>query len=171
MAFIGLLWRLARRRWVRRLLVWLVIRLLRLFGWRRVVRLLFRGRTPWRVLAAGVWRAAVWLLRRSPVLIPLVWPRARALRRLTRPGDTRRSGFLTTPQPQGAGASWTLQLSRSVRANMSPRLARRRDEIRRSLFAAVGVDPDWMPPSRRRASGARSVTGSNRAELGETTSY
>src|SRR5579875_46477 len=126
MALIGLLWRLARRRWVRRVLVWLMVRLIRLFGLRRVVRLLFRGRTPWRMLATGLWRATVWLLRRGTILIPLATPRAHILRRLGRgSADSRRSILMPRGQrPHPADTPWTLQLSRSVRTNLAPRVAR-----------------------------------------------
>ncbi len=83
MAFIALLWRLVRRRWVRQMLLWLVVRLLRLFGWRRAVKLAFRERRHWRTLAVGAWRAAVGLLRVGrAAFILLGWLRPRVWRPL-----------------------------------------------------------------------------------------
>ena len=153
MAFITLLWRLVRRRWVRRMLLWLVVRLLRLFGWRRVVRLLARGRGGWRLLALGAWRTAIRLLRLGrSVLVLIGWAGARTPRRLGR----RRA----------RNAKQRKALSRSF----SSRVAHRRDNLRRSLLAAVGVDPGWRPKSRRRI-GDGSVAGHRvRSQLGETSS-
>ena len=86
MAFLRFAWRLARRRWARRvllwltvrltrwvgwrravrlLLLWLTVRLIRLFGWRPAMRLLFRGASHWRLLVVAVWRATVLMLRAS----------------------------------------------------------------------------------------------------------
>lgn len=152
MGFITLLWRLVRRRWVRRVLFWLVVRLLRLFGWRRVVKLLFRGRGGWRALLVGTWRAAVRLLRVGKSALLLVgWTRARAPRRLGHGGGGG---------SRSAVVSWRL----------SSRIARRRDELRRSLFAAVGVDPEWRPKSRQRI-GDGSMAGHRvRSQLGDRSS-
>ena len=152
MGFIALLWRLVRRRWVRRVLFWVVARLLRLFGWRRVVKLLFRGRGGWRALLVGTWRAAVRLLRlgRSALLL-IGWTRARAPLRLAHgAGGGSRPAVL----------SWSL----------SSRIARRRDELRRSLFAAVGVDPEWRPRSRRGIGDGRPAGRQARSQLGDSSS-
>lgn len=42
MPFLRLLWRLARRRWARRVVLWFVFRVLRLLGWRRLLKLVLR---------------------------------------------------------------------------------------------------------------------------------
>jgi hypothetical protein len=169
MFFIRLLWRLARRRWVRRFLVWLVIRLIRLFGWRRTVKLLFRGRRRWRVLAMGAWRATVRLLRMGrPALMLIGWLRTEAPRQLgdgisDRPG----SRVVRRRRRSWAAEALFLKLPESIRTDLPPRLAHRRDELRRSVFAAVGADPNWQPPSRRRVGDANAVVRRKRPEIGD----
>jgi hypothetical protein len=133
MAFIGLLWRLVRARWTRRILFWLIGRVVRWFGWRRSLRMLFKG-SRWRRVALGMWRVATWLLRASRFTLGLLAGR----------GHRRRQ-----------------RLDRGRSPNMrswGPRLARRRDKVRRSLLAAAGVDPEWRPASRRNT-GTDSLTG------------
>ena len=171
MAFIALLWRLVRRRWVRQMLLWLVVRLLRLFGWRRAVKLAFRERRHWRTLAVGAWRAAVGLLRVGrAAFILLGWLRPRVWRPL-RQGTTyalRRSTVAPAPRRLRAGDEQSvLRLSPTLRAKWAPRVARRRDEVRRSLLAAVGVDPYWRPARKPRAGDARAIGPKNRPELGD----
>ncbi len=190
MAFIALLWRLARSRWARRMLFWLVLRLLRWFGWRRAAKLAFRGRRHWRILAVGAWRAAVRLLRLGRltfILLGWLGPRAwRVLRPSTR-HTLQRSTVVPTHRRLRAGDEQsalrlpptlrvprTLRVPPTVRADWAPRLARRRDEVRRSLLAAVGVDPNWRPARKPRAGEARAIAGEaravghrNRPELGD----
>ncbi len=59
MTLITLFWRLGRRRWMRRVLLWLVVRLIRLFGWRRAVRFALRGSGRSRLLLLALWRATI----------------------------------------------------------------------------------------------------------------
>jgi hypothetical protein len=123
---ISFFWWLARHRLTRRVLLWIVVRLIRRFGLRRSLKLLFGGRRRWRFLALGAWRAAVMLLRVGRTVLRLAGPQARARRGLDR------------------------------RTPLTRRLARRRDRIRRSVLAAAGVDPNWRPPSRRGLGAAQS---------------
>jgi len=168
MVFIRLFWRVVRRRWVRRFLLWIVLRLLRAFGWRRAVRLLFRGRNPWRVLALGAWRAAVRVLRLGrATLLMIAWARERRSQPL---GPGTRAARLSAGTParrrlQAAYAQRSSQLPQDLRTQWRPRLARRRDHLRRSVFAAIGMDPDWRPPSRR-GTGVRRLASVSPVDLG-----
>lgn len=172
MPFIRLLWRLARRRWVRRVLFWIVVRLIRLFGWRRAVRLLVRGRGRWRLVALGVWRATVRLIRVGrPDLLLIGWLRGRATRSL---GDgmghtSRSSGSPRRRRLRAADAVSIIRDSRGLRTRLPSRLAHRRDDLRRSILAAVGVDPEWRPPSRR-VGGASAIGRESPPEIGGATS-
>ena len=132
MVVLRIIWRMVRHRWTRRILVWVVVRLIRLFGWRRAVKLLFRGRGRWRLLAAALWRAAVRLLRVGRRVLILTG----------RPGPGRQRLMENRAKHDRGKRGWRR------------RIALRRDELRRSALAAVGVDPEWRPPSRRRLSEA-----------------
>jgi hypothetical protein len=194
MVFLRFAWRLASRRWTRRvllwlivrltrwvgwrravrlLLLWLVVRLIRLFGWRRAVRLLFRGASHWRLLVAAVWRATVLLLRAGRSALTLAgWARARRSASLNhrttnalRSTDSPKPRRLSTADRRSGG-----QLVQELRTTLPSRVARRRDEIRRSLLAAFGVDPNWRPPSRRTAGATSAVDRKPRPELGASSS-
>lgn len=151
MAFLGLIWRLVRRRWVRRMLFWIAARLIRWFGLRRTVRLLFRDRSRWRVLAVAVWRATGLLLRAARSVLMLAgWRGARSALSSYRTSDALSSAAAPRRRrlPEtGMRSSW--QLGHDLRANLPSRVARHRDGIRRSVLAALGIDPNWRPPSRR----------------------
>jgi hypothetical protein len=194
MAFLRFAWRLASRRWARRvllwlivrltrwvgwrravrlLLLWLVVRLIRLFGWRRAVRLLFRGASHWRLLVEAVRRATVLLLRAGRTTLTLAgWARARRSASLNhRTPDALRS--TDSPKPRRLPAADKRsggQLAQELRTTLPLRVARRRDEIRRSLLAAFGVDPNWRPPSRRTVSATSVVDRKPRPELGTSSS-
>jgi hypothetical protein len=147
-AFPGVIWRVARRRWVRRVLIWMVMRLVRLFGWRRALRLVFGERGRWRLAALGVWRATVWLLRlgRSAKAL-LGWVSSHVPRSLA--GQTLRVPLVI--------GSWRLlgadaHRPGKLRADLPRRLAHRRDNLRRSILVAVGVDPAWRPKRKGRGS-------------------
>jgi hypothetical protein len=170
MVFFYFVWRLVRRRWVRRVLLWLVVRLIRLFGWRRAVRLLFRGRGRWRLLAVGVWRAVVLLLRvgRSALML------AGRVRARSSPSLTHRTPAVlrSTVVPKrrrltAADTRSVRQLGEELRRTLPSRVARRRDDIRRSVLAALGVDPNWRPPSRRAVGPTTAADRKPRPELGE----
>jgi|SRR5579875_1646367 len=149
MAFLRLVWWVCRRRWVRRAVLWLVARLIRMFGWRRAMKLLFRERRHWRFAAMGAWRAAVRLLRwgRSAWLL-IGWVRAHMPRRLG--GGTSRSQLSSGSWRRLADAQLALHQRGARRAGLRPQLARRRDSIRRSILGAIGVDPDWRPARKGR---------------------
>lgn len=133
MAFIGLLWRVLRRRWARRALLWLVVRLLRLFGWRRAVKLLFRGRSRWRVLAAGLWRATVRLLRVGRAALILAgWrktPSAKPLRTGMRRRLARRRDDLRRAALAAVGVDPEWRPARKRRAGGSRAIGRKRPEL------------------------------------------
>jgi hypothetical protein len=192
MVFLRFAWRLASRRWARRmllwltvrltrwvggrravrlLLLWLTVRLIRLFGWRRAMRLLFRGVSHWLLLVAAVWRASVLLLRAGRSALTLAG-RARAHRSASlnrRTTNALRSTVSPKPRRLSAADSRSGgQLVQELRTTLPSRVARRRDEIRRSLLAAFGVDPNWRPPSRRTAGPTSSVDRKPRPELGAT---
>lgn len=169
MGFFRLLWRLARRRWVRRVLLWLVVRLIRLFGWRRAVKLLFRGRRRWRFLALGVWRAAVRLLRLGRSAWVLIgWVGARTPRRLVDGREARRAPVLLGGwRLRAADALGIRPLPREVRTSLPSRLARRRDELRRAVLTAVGVDPEWRPAREARGGERSSIGGESRPQLSD----
>jgi hypothetical protein len=147
MALLRFLWRVARRRWVMRLLLWLAVRLVRLFGWRRSVKLVFRQRRRFRFVAVGMWRATVGLLRFGmSAWILIGWIRKHGPRALGHGKGTLRSQV--SPELgrlRAADPPWPLDRRRHARTNFSSRLARRRDELRRSVLVAVGVDPGWRP--------------------------
>lgn len=171
MVFLHFVWRLVRRRWVRRLLLWLVVRLIRVFGWRRAAQLLLRGRGRWRVLAVGLWGAAVLLLRVGRSALMLAgWLRARSSPSLAH----RITGALRStvvPKRQRLPAADTRsawQLGEGLRTTLPSRVARRRDDIRRSVLGAFGVDPDWRPPSRRAVGATTAADRKPRRELGES---
>lgn len=171
MVVFRLLWRVIRRRWVRRVLFWIIVRLLRLFGWRRVVRLLFRGRWRWRAIASGLWRVAVGLLRMARSLLMLGGARTRSSRPL---GHRTRAGLRSGVGPrrrrlESGGTPRARQLRRRLRTRLAPELARRRDDLRRAVLASVGVDPDWQPPSRRALRDPSAVGRGTRPELGDST--
>ena len=194
MVFLRFAWRLASRRWARRvllwlivrltrwvgwrravrlLLLWLVVRLIRLFGWQRAVRLLFRGASHWRLLVAAVWRATVLLLRAGRSALTLAgWARARRSASLNhRTTNALRS--TGSPEPRRLSAADRRsggQLVQELRTTLPSRVARRRDEIRRSVLAAFGVDPNWRPPSRRTAGVTSAVDRKPRPELGANSS-
>jgi hypothetical protein len=187
-------WRLARHRWARRvllwliarlsrwvrwrrgmrlLLLWLVVRLIRLFGWRRAVRLLARGAGHWRLLLAAVWRATVLLLRAGRSALMLAgWARAHRSASL----DHRRTnalGSTVSPKPRRlsvADSRSGRQLLQELRTTLPSRVARRRDEIRRSVLAAFGVDPDWRPASRRTVGATSAANRKRQPELGTSSS-
>lgn len=133
MALIGLLWRVLRRRWTRRVLFWLVVRLIRLFGLRRAVRLLFSGRGRWRLLAGGLWRAAIRLLRAGGSLLALVgWRKARAakpLRTSLRTRLARRRHDLRRAALTAVGVDPEWRPARKRRAGGSRAIERKRTEI------------------------------------------
>lgn len=181
MAFLRFAWRLARRRWARRVLLWLTVRLtrwvgwrravrllllwltfrlIRLFGWRRAMRLLFRGASHWRLLVTAVWRATVLLLRAGRSALTLTG-RVRAHRSASLNRRTTHALRSTvSPEPRRISAADRRsggQLVQELRTTLPLRVARRRDEIRRSLLAAFGVDPNWRPPSRRTAGPTNAV--------------
>lgn len=137
--------RLLGQRWFRRLLSWLLVRQVRRSGARGTARLLLRAA---RLLLTASWRTTLGLLRLSRRVIRLIgWldahrpPALRARRRRSLPGRIIRALPPSQPAP-GAGP-----LARRP-ATLSRRVAHRRDVIRRSLLAAVGVDPDWRPARR-----------------------
>jgi hypothetical protein len=190
MVLLRLIWRLVRRRrarkvllwltvrvtrWVglrravRLLLLWLVVRLIGLFGWRRAGRLLLRGASRWRLLVAAVRRAAGLLLRAGRSALMLAgWVGARRSASL----NHRTIGALrstNSPKPRRLPAADMRpagQLVQELRTTLPSRVARRRDEIRRSILAAFGVDPDWRPPSRRTVGTTSAADRKPRAELG-----
>jgi len=171
MVFLRLLWRLVRARWVRRVLFWLVFRLIRMFGWRRAVRLVFRERARWRSLAVGAWRAAVLLLRVGRSALMLAgWLRARATALLNHRTTyvLRSAGASERRRLSAAGTRQGLQTRQARPSTLSSRVARRRDDIRRSVLAAIGVDPNWRPPSRRAVGAASAADRTTRAELGKS---
>jgi len=175
MLFIRLLWRLVRlpwraarllrraarllrrlfgRRWLRRLVLWLVARQVRKSGWRATAKFLFRGRRHLRALIVASWRSTIGLFRLGRRVIHVIgWIRAhtpRALRQQTQKSLRAR----VVPRLAAGQAHPTRELSRELRNTLPRRVAHRRDVIRRSLFAAVGVDPNWRParkPPRERA--------------------
>lgn len=156
---VRLLGRLLRRRWLRRLLFWLGGRLVRRSGWRRTARMLFRGRSHWRPLAKGVWRAALALLTLGRLTYRLIgWLGAHRPRALG--GHTSRKSLRTRVVPRlgAAGGQPGHRLAVEPRTTLKRRVAHRRDVIRRSLLASVGVDPNWRParrPPARRAGSDR----------------
>jgi hypothetical protein len=165
--------RLGWRRAVRLVLLWLVVRLIRLFGWRRAVRLLFRGASHWRLVLAAVWRATVLLLRAGRSALMLAgWARARRSALLNhRTTDALRS--TVSPKPRHLSAADRRsggQLVEELRRTLPLRVARRRDEIRRSVLAAFGVDPNWRPPSRRTVGVTGAADRRPRPELGARSS-
>jgi hypothetical protein len=156
MVMLRVLWRLVRHRWTRKILLWVAVRLLRLFGWRRALKLLFRGRGRWRLLAVGVWRVAVRLLRVGRSALTLSgWPRARRRPLLGHGKHSRHGATLgSTLRPRlthdAKRSTLRPRLTHGAkRSTLGPRLARRRDELRRLALTALGIDPDWRPPSRR----------------------
>jgi hypothetical protein len=173
MVFLRFIWRLVRRRRARRvllwlivrvarwvglrravrlLLLWLVVRVIRLFGWRRVARLLLRSAGRWRLLVAAVRRAAGLLLRAGASALMLAgWVEARRSASLNhRTIGALRSTVSSKPRRLPAADMRSgVQLAQELRTTWPSRVARRRDEIRRSILAAFGVDPNWRPPSRR----------------------
>jgi hypothetical protein len=190
MAFLRFIWRLVRRRrlarrvllwlivhvtrWVglrravRLLLLWLVVRLIHWFGWRRAARLLLRGASHWRLLVAAVRRAAGLLLRAARSALMLAgWVGARRSASL----NHRTVGALrstVTPKPRRLSAADMRsggQLVQELRTTLPSRIARRRDEIRRSILAAFGVDPNWRPPSRRTVGTTNAADRKPRPEL------
>ena len=195
MAFLRFAWRLGSRRWARRVLFWLIVRLSRLvgwrravrllllwivvrligvFGWRRALRLLVRGASHWRLLVAAVWRATVLLLRAGRSALMLAgWARSRRAASLNhRPTYALRSA--AGPKPRRLTAADRRsggQLVQELRTTLPSRVARRRDEIRRSVLAAFGVDPNWRPPSRRTVSATSLADRKPRPELGKSSSH
>jgi hypothetical protein len=175
-----LLWLIVRvtrwvglRRAVRLLLLWLVVRLIHLFGWRRAARLLLRSASHWRLLVAAVRRAAGLLLRAGRSALMLAgWVGARRSASL----NHRTTGALrstVSPKPRRLSAADTRsggQLVQGLRTTLPSRVARRRDEIRRSILAAFGVDPDWRPPSRRTVGTTSAPDRKPRPELGANSS-
>ena len=194
MVFLRFIWRLVRRRRARRvllwlivrmtrwvglrravrlLLLWLVVRLIRLFGWRRAARLLLRSASRWRLLVAAAWRAARLLLRAGGSTLMLAgWVGARRSASL----NHRTIGALrstVSPKPRRLSAADMRsggQLVQELRTTLPSRVARRRDEIRRSILAAFGVDPDWRPPSRRTVGTTSAADRKPRTELGANSS-
>jgi hypothetical protein len=175
MLFIRLLWRLVRlpwrlarllrrlvrllrrlfgRRWLRRLVLWFVARQVRKSGWRGTAKFLFRGRRHVRALIVALWRSTIGLFRLGRRLIHLIgWIRAHKPRALGQ--QTHKSlRARVVPRLAPGEAHPTRQLSRELRNTLPRRVAHRRDVMRRSLFAAVGIDPNWRParrPPRERA--------------------
>jgi len=169
MLFIRMLWRLVRmpwrltrlvrrlarllrrlfgRRWLRRLVLWLVARQIRKSGWRSTAKLLFRGSRHLRALVVASWRATIGLLRLGRRVVRLIgWIRAHTPRAL---GQRTHKSLRARVVPRLAEGQVhpTGQLSRELRNTLPRRVAHRRDVIRRSLFAAVGVDPNWRPARR-----------------------
>ena len=190
MVFLRFVWRLASRRWARRallwlvvrlsrwvgwrravrlLLLWLVVRLIRWFGWGRAARLLLRGASHWRLLVAAVWRATVLMLRAGRSALTLAgWVRARRSAALNH-RTTHALSSTVTARPRLLSAADMRsggQLVKELRTTLPSRVARRRDEIRRSVLAAIGVDPNWRPPSRRTVAATSAADLKPRPELG-----
>ena len=147
MFVIRLLWRLLRRRWLRRLLFWLAVRVIKLFGWRRAGRLVLRGRGRWRLLALGAWRGAVRLLRLGRAALLVIGWAARASQRLS--SGKRAAPFAAHLPTRG----------RARAGHRRGRLARRRDELWRAALTTFGLDPEWRPRSGRKLGGARAQLG------------
>lgn len=168
---VRLLWRLIRRRWLRRLLLWLGVRLIRKSGWRRTAKLLFRGRRHWRLLAKSAWRTALGLLLLGRLAFRLIgWLGAHRPRSLG--GQKPRKGLRTRVVPRlgAAEAQSTHRLGVERRTTLQRRVAQRRDVIRRSLLSAVGVDPNWRPARRPPSNRAGVIGREPHPELGDATS-
>jgi hypothetical protein len=149
-----LLRRIFGRRWLRRLVLWLLARQVRRSGWRGTAKFLFREVRHLRALMAASWRAAIGLLWLGRRIVHLIgWIRAHTPRALGQ--QTHKSlRARIVPRLAAGEAAPTRQLSRELRNTLPRRVAHRRDVIRRSLFAAVGIDPNWRParrPPRERA--------------------
>lgn len=137
MSFLRLLWLLIRLPW------WLA----RLPGrLARAARRLVRQRWFRRLLAwllvrqvrrSGVRGTAKLLLRGVRLLLTASWRTTLGLFRLGR-RVIRLIGWVDAHRPGALGR----------RSQRWMRVAHRRDVIRRSLLAAVGVDPDWRPARR-----------------------
>ena len=194
MVFLRFFWRLVRRRRTRRVLMWLIVRvarwvgvrravrllllwlvvhLIHLFGWRRAARLLLRSASRWRLLVTAVWRAAGLVLRAGRSALMLTgWVGARRSVSLDH-RTTRALHSTVTPKPRRLSAADMRsggQLVQDLRTNLPSRVARRRDEIRRSVLAAFGVDPNWRPPSRRTVGTTSAADRKPRPELGTNSS-
>lgn len=141
-------WRVIWRRPIFKMLLWVVLTLVRRFGWRRSAKFAFAQRRRGYAAVRGLWRAAVRLLRLGRSVWTLIaWVR-RNLPRLLRGGGTQALRSASVPQDRRLRAPYvtrSLDTQRPVRPNLSSRVARRRDEVRRSLLAAMGVDPNWRP--------------------------
>jgi hypothetical protein len=168
---VRLLWRLVRRRWLRRLLFWLGVRMVRKSGWRRTARLLFRGRRHWRLLVKVVWRATLGVLLLSRRTFRLIgWLRAHRPRSLG--GQHPRKALRTraVPRLRAADARSGRQSAGEPRITLKRRVAQRRDVIRRSLLASVGVDPNWRPARRPPNGGAAAIGREQHPELSDAVS-
>jgi hypothetical protein len=158
-------WHLARQarrllgsRWLRRLVLWWLGRKVRQSGWRGTARYLWDQRGLLRTLAAASWRATVGAFRLGRRIVRLIaWVHAHTPRGL----GQRARGSLHARVVPGLTAGdadsdrrLPLVLRPRSRTPMSRRVAHRRDVIRRSLLASVGVDPNWRParkpPAERR---------------------
>ena len=147
--------RLIRQRWFRRLLAWLLMRQVRRSGVRGTAKLLLRGV---RLLLTASWRTTLGLFRLGRRVVRLIgWldaHRPGALGR-RRQRSLRARIVLALPAAHSAAAA---QHPAQLRSPLSRRVAHRRDVIRRSLLAAVGVDPNWRP-ARRPPANSRTRVG------------
>ena len=136
---------LFREPWFRRLLAWLLVRQVRRSGVRGTAKLLLRGA---RLLLTASWRTTLGLFRLGRGVIRLIgWLDAHRPRALGQRDQRslRARIILALPASRVATAgAYPLPL----RTPLSRRVAHRRDVIRRSLLAAVGVDPNWRPARR-----------------------
>jgi hypothetical protein len=151
MALLRLLWRLLRRRRLARVLLWVVTRLIRLFGWRRAVKVVFRNRRYLRITGIGAWRATVRLLRMGRSAWRLLgWIREHGPQLLA--GGRKALRLTTGHSHRGGHAALRPRAhpTATVRKNLMSRVLHRRDVVRGSLLTAVGMDPNWRPDRKAR---------------------
>ncbi len=169
MTVLRFFWRAVRRRPVLRVLLWIVVRLIGWFGWRRSVKLVFRQRRRGLAIALGLWRATVGLLRLGRLAWILIgWIRQHSPRLLGHRKETLQSQLF--PERRGLRAPDTarsLHVRGTVGPNVSSRLARRRDELRRSVLAAIGVDPEWRPKRKPHARHSTAISSKSRRRVGD----
>jgi hypothetical protein len=133
------------------MLFWLVTRLIRLFGWRRAVKMVFRNRRHLRLAVIGGWRATVRLLRLGRSAWRLLgWIREHGPQLLTGGRKALRLG--AGPNHRGGHAALRPRAypTGTFRTNLTSRVLHRRDKVRGSLLAAVGMDPNWRPDRKAR---------------------
>lgn len=168
MAFLRFLWRSIRRRPVLRLLLRTVLRLVRWFGWWRSAKLVFRQRRHGYAGAVALWRASLRLLRLGRAAWFLIgWIRRHGPRLFAHGKETLGFQVLAERRRLRAPGTASVLRIRTVRPNLTSRMARHRDELRRSVLSAMGVDPEWRPNRKRHGAHARATGRERHPRLGD----